>query len=89
MLCTQFKNKEDLIKIRGVLRNKYGIDSTIHSHEEKLSICIRKESLPLLHSIINSYIYPSYSDLFSDMPFNKPSNGPYFQIKFLRLRDAD
>lgn len=71
MLSTQFKNKQDVNKIRDVLLNKYNIKSTIYIHEEKtLWICIKNESLPVLYTIVNSYIHPSFFYLFHNITIN-------------------
>jgi hypothetical protein len=58
ILCTKFNDINDLNLLKTVLIDKYSIDTTILSHSGKMEICIKVESIPLLRSIINPYIYP-------------------------------
>ena len=71
MICTQFNNPTDINRIINVLKSRYNIDSAIHScalrrwdvdpreEEKKLSVLIRKESMPFLRTIINPYMDPT------------------------------
>ena len=61
ILCTKFNDTNDLNLLKTVLMDKYRINTTILSYNEKMEICIKVESIPLLRSIINPHIYPELS----------------------------
>lgn len=61
ILCTKFNDISDLNLLKNVLIDKYSIDTTIVSHYGKMEICFKVESIPLLRSILNPYIYPELS----------------------------
>ncbi|KAG0122700.1 homing endonuclease [Tuber indicum] len=59
IICMEFFSTEDVVRIINVLKTQYNLQSTVYYQGEKLMICIHKESLPLLRSIVTPYMHPS------------------------------
>ena len=99
-LCTDNFSKEEVLRLRAILINKFKLSCTIHEKKSKdksriyYRIYISKKSLPLLQSLISEFMLPSMMYKINlDVPLKKEeslsqSNNAIKHIEYRkRIRD--